>query len=102
MMPARRIGSESRLADPVVDVVGELRALTVNEMEEDFPVPLGPGQARVYDPGSLGLPTQSRSRHVTDDAPPHVRRTNDAALHLRAARLELRLHEDDCFPARGG
>jgi hypothetical protein len=40
---ARRTALDDRCCDSVVDVVGELGALTVNEVEEHFPVSLRPG-----------------------------------------------------------
>ena len=40
MTAARRTALDDRRCDSVVDVVGELRALTVNEVEEHFPVSL--------------------------------------------------------------
>ncbi|HLB18180.1 MAG TPA: hypothetical protein VK613_03515 [Gaiellaceae bacterium] len=38
MTATRRTASDDRRCDPVVDVVGELGMLTVNEVEEHFPV----------------------------------------------------------------
>ena len=43
MTAARRTASADRRCDPVVDVVGELGLLTVNEVEKHFPVAFGAG-----------------------------------------------------------
>jgi len=42
MTAARRTVSDDRCCDLGVDVIWELRVLTVLEMEEDFPVALRP------------------------------------------------------------
>ena len=43
MTAARCTGLDDRRRDPVVDVVGEIGVLTVDKMEEHFPVALGAG-----------------------------------------------------------
>src|SRR3954451_7872913 len=100
---ARRMPLPDRRGDPVVDVVGEVRALTMDKVEEDFPVALRPRQARVYDPDRRGLPVEGRGRDLPHDAPPDLDVAHDPALpHLGAAGFELRLDEDDGLPTRRG
>src|SRR5262249_41926424 len=97
---ARRTALPDRSGDPGVDVVEKVRPLTVDEMEEHFPVAFWPRQARVYDPHRLRLPLQGCVGELAHDAPPDFDITHHAALHLTASRLELRLHEHDGLPTR--
>src|SRR4051794_27449283 len=100
---ARRMPLPDRRGDPVVDVVGEVRAVTMDEVEEHFPVALGPRQARVYDPDRRGLPVEGGGRDLPHDAPPNLDVAHDPSLpHFGAAGFELRLDEDDSLPPRRG
>src|SRR2546423_2926576 len=97
---ARRTALRDRGGDPGVDVVGELRALTVNEVEENFPVPLRAGQPGVYGSGRFASPAQRRLGDLADDSAPHRHVPHDPAFpYLAPSRLELRLDHDDRLPA---
>jgi len=95
---ARWTALEDRRGNLLVDVVGELRVFTVDEMEEHFPVALWPRQSGVYGSHRLPSPPERRFRDLAHDAPSHLRVAHDAALHLGPSGLELGLHEHDRFP----
>src|SRR5262245_2536320 len=97
---ARRTALPDRRGDPGVDVVEEARVLTVDAVEEDFPVALRPRQARVYDPHRLSLPTQGGDCDLAYDTTPHGDVAHDASFRLGPSGLELRLDEHDRLPTR--
>src|SRR5512142_228615 len=76
--------------DPRVEVIGKRRLLGMDEVEEDLPVPLRPGQPRVYDAADGGLPGERGLRHLAHHPPPYLGIAHDAPLpHVLAPRLEL-------------
>src|SRR5439155_25867923 len=82
-----------------VDVVGELRMLTMNEVEEHFPVSLRARQPRVYGADGLALPAERRFGDLPHDASSHLGVADDTSFrHLDPPRLELRLDEHDGLP----
>src|SRR5437763_4363518 len=98
---ARRTALRDRGGDPGVDVVGELRALTVNEVEENFPVALRAGQTGVYGSGRFAFPAERRLGDLADNSASHRHVPHDPAFtHLASSRLELRLDENDRLPTR--
>ena len=65
--------STGGIGDPAVELGGELGLLCVDEVEDELMVSLGPGQARVYDPGHSRRPrraTPRRPRAARAAAPP--------------------------------
>ena len=99
---ARRTGSADCSCDPGIELIGKAGLFVVDEVEEELSVSLRAGKARVYDAGHAGVPAERRLRDVAQDARVNGRVADDAALRLRPARLELRLHERKRLPARGG
>src|ERR671935_675289 len=99
---ARRtaFASAGRGCDPVVDVVEELRLVTLDEMEEDLTVPFRARQAGVYDADRLPSPRERCLDDLADDAPPNGDVSDDSLRRLPPHRLELRLDEDDRLPLR--
>src|SRR5205085_1513649 len=82
---------------------GQRGAFAIDEVQEELPVPLRAGQARVYDAHSRGRPPESGSGDLAQHAAMHVSIANDAApADIVAARFELRLHEDEGLPAGAG
>src|SRR4051794_29687258 len=98
VITAARFTSGSGVVDPVFELIGILRPLALDEMQEELAVPLRAGQAGVYDARHLRPPPGRVRRHLAQHAPPHLAVANDAARRLCAPRLELRLHEHDRLP----
>src|SRR5215210_180784 len=99
---ARRTGSANCCGDPAVDVVGKARLLTLNQVKDELPVALRPGQARVYDPDELPSPGERSGDDLANDPPLHGSVSHDTPRPLAATGLELRLDEDERLPARCG
>src|SRR5829696_3565565 len=85
--------------DPAVDLVCKLRLLAVDEVEEELPIPLWPGQSRVYDPTGLGPPAERRLDGLAEDAGMDGGVADNAFRRIAAAGLELRLDQHDRLPA---
>src|SRR6476659_682735 len=102
VITATRLISGSGVGDPVFELIGILRPLALDEMQEELAVPLRAGQAGVYDADHLCPPLRRVASHLAQHAPPDVRVADDAAGSLGATRLELRLHEHDRLPPRRG
>src|SRR6188768_2101054 len=96
---ARRRGSARGGVDPGVEVIGELRPVTVDEVEEELAVALRAGQAGVYDGSGLGVPRCRGFRELAQDAAVNLGVAHHAPRCLGAAGLELRLDEDEGLPA---
>src|SRR6185295_5392710 len=79
---ARLTGSPNGCGDPAVDVVGKSRLLSLDEMEDELPVSLRAGQARVYDPDRLASPAQGRVDDLAHDPSLHLRVAHNALLRL--------------------
>src|SRR4051812_27427352 len=77
---ARRTGLFDCRGDAVVEVVGEERVLTLDEVEEPFPVALWARQTRVYDRNGLRPPAGGSFGDFADDAAADVAVADDAAL----------------------
>src|ERR671931_309832 len=60
-------GSADLGCDSVVDVVGELRLVTLEDVEEDLAVPFRAGQPGVYDADRHPSPRQRRLGHLAGD-----------------------------------
>src|SRR6476660_9078485 len=100
--PTRSIGLPDGCGDEAVDVVGKARLLSMHEVEDELPVPLRAGQARVYDPRRRTSPRERGLDDLAYDAPVHVRVSNDALRSLGATGFELRLDENERLPAGRG
>src|SRR6187200_749446 len=73
----------------------------MDELQEELPVSLRAGQARVYDAEELGRPREGRFGDIPEHASVDLRIADHAAPpDLLAAGLELRLDEDERLPAR--
>src|SRR5207249_11103524 len=96
-------GSADGVVDPVVELNGQRGIFAVDEVQEELPVSLGTGQARVYDPGYLGRPGEGGLGDVAQDAAMNFRVAHDAPFaDVVPTRLELRLDEDERLPAGTG
>src|SRR3954451_159188 len=95
----RRTGSARGGVDPGVEVIGKLRPVAVDEVEEELAVALRAGQAGVYDGSGLGVPAGRGFCEFAEDAAVDSRVADDASRRLGAASLELRLDEDERLPA---
>src|SRR5438093_8239259 len=99
----RRTVSDDRVIDPAVELAWEACSGAVSEVEEELTVSLRAGQPRVYDAGNLRIPAQGGLCDLSCHSRSCLTRGDDAALaDLGPPRLELRLHEYDRLPARGG
>src|SRR4051794_18801888 len=96
---ARRRGSARGGVDPGVEVIGELRPVAVDEVEEELAVALRAGQAGVYDGFRLGVPGGGGFGELAQDAAVDFSVADDASGRLGTAGLELRLDEDERLPA---
>ena len=73
----------------------------MDEVQEELPVSLRAGQARVYDADNLGWPRESGFGDIVEHASVDRGIADHAALpDLLATGLELRLDEDERLPAR--
>src|SRR5438270_8043923 len=89
--------------DPVVEVIGKRRVVGLHEVEEKLPVALRAREPGVYDGGRPGPPVEGADGDLAGDAGADGRGADDPALaDGAAARLELRLDEDDRLPAGCG
>src|SRR5436853_185764 len=102
VITAARFTSGSGVVDPVFELIGILRPLALDEMQEELAVPLRAGQAGVYDAGHLRPPAGRVRGDLAQHPPPHLVVANHAARRLGAAGLELRLHEHDRVPPGRG
>src|SRR5262245_44845457 len=75
---ARRTGSRNGVGDPAVDVVGKLRTLHLHEVQDEFAVSLGAGQARVYDAPRLRPPPERLVDDLLEDPAVDVGVADDA------------------------
>src|SRR3954471_5964346 len=92
-----------RCVDSLVEVIGKGRLVGLQEMEEKLPVALRPGETGVYDGEDARPPCRRLLGDFADDSGPDRGVADDTALaDIRAARLELRLHEHDGLPAGRG
>jgi aminoglycoside 6'-N-acetyltransferase len=80
----------------------ELRAGSLDEVEEELTVAFRSRQTRVYDPGRLCSPGERGLGHLPGDSAPGSPIADDAPADVLAAGLELRLHEHDSVPTRRG
>src|SRR5580765_2308031 len=96
---AIRFTSGSRVVDPVLELIRNLRPLVLHQVQEELAVPLRAGQAGVYDADGLRPPRRRLACDLRQHPPPDVAVALDAAPRLAARRLELRLHEHDRLPA---
>jgi aminoglycoside 6'-N-acetyltransferase len=80
----------------------ELRAGSLDEVEEELTVAFRSRQARVYDPGRLGSPGERCLGDLPGDSTPGGRIADDAPADVLATGFELRLHEHDRLPTRRG
>jgi aminoglycoside 6'-N-acetyltransferase len=80
----------------------ELRAGSLDEVEEELTVAFRSRQTRVYDPGRLCSPGERGLGHLPGDSAPGSRIADDAPADVLAAGFELRLHEHDSVPTRRG
>ena len=73
----------------------------MDEVQEELPVSLRAGQARVYDAEELGRPREGGFGDIAEHASVDLGIADHAAPpDLLAAGLELRLDEDERLPAR--
>src|SRR4051794_7749541 len=88
--------------DPLVEVIRKGGVVGLHEVEEELPVALRPRQPGVYDADDARPPRDRGLGDLAKHARSHGRVTNDALRDVRAAGLELRLHEDHGHPAASG
>src|SRR5580765_4544756 len=101
MTAAVRTGSADGVFDPVVELMWQRGVVAMDEVQEELPVSLRAGQARVYDAQELSRPCEGGLGHVAENAPVHIRVADHAAPpDLLAAGLELRLDENERLPPR--
>src|SRR5437763_3116201 len=99
---ARRTALADLGCDSLVDVIGKSRLGAMDEVEERFAVPLWPWQPGVYDADRGSPPPECRLGDLANDAAADGGVADDALRHVSAARLELRLHQDDRLPVVRG
>src|SRR5438874_5684973 len=95
-----RTRSADGMVDPVVELIGQRGMVAVDEVQEELPVPLGAGQARVYDPHHLCRPRERGFRDLAKHSTVDLAVAHDTALpDVLTPRLELGLDEDERLPA---
>src|SRR3954451_3426845 len=90
------------IGDPPAEVGWELGMLSLDEVEDELTVSLRAGETRVYDPERLATASEQGFCDLADDALMDGAISDDAFRDLGAAGFELRLHQDECAPARCG
>src|SRR6266480_6164551 len=78
VITAARFTSAGCVFDPALELIGKLRALAIDEVQEELAVPLRPGQAGVYDACHLRLPVECSRRRLPQHPPPDLRVADDA------------------------
>src|SRR5581483_5513919 len=94
--------STDRIGNPPFEVGWELRALSLDEVEDELTVSLRAGQSRVYAAVRFRPAREQRLGHLVNHAPLHRGVADDALRRVPPSRLELRLHEHEGLPAGRG